>query len=127
ILTFVLEAEKRFLIPLKGQCERHCCPLLANAGEGEPAFMSSRDAPVNRESEACASCLARAGLVHPVKAFAQVRQVFGGNADPCVTYLQERLVISRRREQGNTTTGSVIFDGIVEYHQQSLFQQQRIP
>ena len=89
--------------------------------------MSSSDAPGNGESQACASCLARAGLVHAVKAFAQVRQVFGRDTDPAVTDLQEGLFLARVRAHGYTTSAPVIFDGVIQQHQQRLFQQQRVP
>src|SRR5215831_15165119 len=75
------------------QHERHHCPLPGDTGEGEPATMSKGDTPSNGEPKARAPCLARAGLVHPVEALAQVRQVLGCDADAGVAYLQERLSI----------------------------------
>src|SRR5258708_38680812 len=111
----------------QGQCERCCRTLLGGAGEGEPATVSNRDVPGDGESESCSSRLARTGLVHPVKALAQVRQMFGCNADTGVMYLQERSFILHRCAHCDAPSRSIVFDGVVEQYQYCLFQQQRIP
>src|SRR5215470_15055278 len=58
--------------------------FVRDASQDEPTTMIDGDAASNGETEARASRLARAGLVHPVKAFAKVRQMLDGNADASI-------------------------------------------
>src|SRR5260221_4003987 len=88
--------------------------LLRRAGHCQRAPMKSGDAASNREAQASPSSLARAGLVHAVEAFGQVREVLGCNADSRVAQLHECLFIFHRCAHNDTTTAPVVFDGVAE-------------
>src|SRR6266567_3273099 len=92
------------------------CPV-RYARKGERTTVSYRDAARNGKPKACASCLTRTGLIHTVKAFTEVQQVFGINADPVVTYLYKGLFIFRLCAHYDMTSGITVFNGIVEQHQ----------
>src|SRR6266849_450116 len=85
--------------------------------------MSDGDAARNGEPETGASRLARACLVHPVEALAQVRQMLGSNADPGVAHLQQGLSLLYCCTYNDTAPASIVFDGVVEQRQYSLFEQ----
>ena len=51
----------------------------------------------NGQPQPAPSAITRAGLVCPVKALEDVRQVPGGNANTCIAYFHHRRVFARRQ------------------------------
>src|ERR1035437_4078261 len=105
---------------VRRECEQECGTLANGAFPARGATERRHQVLDDGKTQTGATQLSRAGLIHPVEAFEEARQIFGGNPDSGVADVYLDVPAGRARAHRDPASRGREFDGIVQQVAENL-------